>query len=506
MKDFRLFSSASTWTIVTLCILILSFPVLGNSEGIVGNETLRDSLWFFAETCQIPLLWGNQLVPDLSIFRHTVSNTISTLHPDSAGSYRIDGKLLKLAYDSERSILAFGTEFTLSRISHDSTYCNIELENFYEIERTGGQPFNTSEFLTYVSSSELHREQHFVYRRTEIHSVTQDAVTSHYNEANYQHTVEGYLEAKHHLTSSYNCDSVYCYSESRTIETQRLSQDSNIDVDRWITLNLIGGAYVWGERSDSLLSREVTFARASSLERVAPNVVAQCISSESPDLQGIVEQWDNLFGQEASSQDTVSYNKNLYLYIHPNTYSANTELRRGLIFMVPIAGKLACSLYVHSTPSLEEFAWASLDAALIGGTIWWRHVSSNSVADDVAERVINASTSTPTTPSVVERANTQTLRTVLEAAGRPSGPGQIHHIVSVRDRAANVSRQILAQYGIDLNSNAANLVPLANHCGRHTSAYYRTIESMLRGASSKADVIEVLSTIAERLSSGAMTL
>lgn len=506
MKGIRLFYYASTRTILTVCILVLSLPVLGNSEGVVRNETHSDCLWFSTETRQVPLLSGNQIIPNLSLFRYTVSNTISTLYPDSTGSYHIDGKLLKIAYDSERSILAFGTEFVLSRISHDSTYCNIELENFYEIERNGGQPFNTSEFLTYVSSSELHREQHLVYRRTEIYSVTQDALTSHYYEANYQHNAEGYLEAKHHLTSSYNSDSVDCYSKSRTIEIQRLSQDSNIDVDRWIKLNLIGGAPVWGERSDSLISREVTFARASSLEKVVPDAIAQRISGESPDFQGIVEEWDNLFDQEASFQDTVAYNKNVYLYVHPDIYSANGELRRGLIFMIPVAGKLACSLYVNSTPSLEEFAWASLDAALIGGSIWWRHISSNSVADDVAERVISASTATPTTSSVVERASTQALRSVLEAAGRQSGPGQIHHIVSVQEGAADASRRILEFYGIDLNYNAVNLVPLLNHCGRHSSEYYRTVESMLRGASSKADVIEVLKTIAERLSSGAMTL
>jgi len=485
-----------------LFLLVFSSSAQGNEEAVLRNETNIDSLWHSTETLPVPMPSGIQLIP----FRYTLSNTISTLAPDGDSLYRFNDKLLKLSYESDRLVLIFDTEYVLSLISSDSTFCYIELNDFYEIERIGGQPFSSSEILNYESSSVLHREQHLVFRDTEIYSVTRDAVVSHYDEADYQHSYEGYLAAKHHLISSYASDSLFSTSDSRMIESQRLSQDSRIDVDRWITMNLVGGATVWGERSDSLLSRNVTFTRTSAIESVAPDSIGQCISYENSDFGEVTQQWDHIFDQEISSQDTVSYNKNLYLYIHPDTYSANSELRRGLIFMVPIAGKLACSLYVNTTPSLEEFAWASLDAAIIGGTIWWRHVAANGVADDVAERVIEASTSTPTSSSVVERANTQTLRAVLESAGRPSGPGQIHHIVSVRDNAANVSRQILERYGIDLNYNAANLVPLVNHCGRHSSEYYRTVESMLRGASSKADVIEVLNTVAERLSSGAMTL
>jgi len=389
------------------------------------------------------------------------------------------------------------------------------LNDFYRSDVDGGFPCNTAEFISYVSDSELQRERYIIHTETQVYAVTQEAISSHFYEATHQHDRSGFLNAKHHLTSAFGSDSLFSFSESSATELQRLYQDCCIDIDRWITLNVPAGERIWliGAHSDSLTSREVTFTRTSALERNLLSGIGECISESTPDFPRVLNQWESVFESDSFQQDTIAYNKDIFMYLHPDTTIANPEVRRGLIFMIPVAGKLACSLYVGSTPSLEEFAWATFDAAIIGGSIIYaRTVAApilsgpgDEVAEEYADDIIRTASGRGISETAVQRPSTQALRSILESAGRESGPGQIHHIVSLRDKAAAVSRQILESYGVGLNT-ADNLVPLTNHLGRHSAEYYRTIEGILRQAASRADVIDALHYISRGLKTGAIAL
>jgi len=478
------------------------------------NASSPDTIWYSVDDYSIQRYFSNRTILDPSSYSYSIVSTIAEYTP-SIPYVNIYGRLVKCRSEESSSILAFSSEYVLSRAEQDTLYGDIALTDFYRSDVDGGFSCNTAEFISYVSNSELQRERYIIHNETQVYSVAAEAISSHFHEATHQHNRNGFLNAKHHLTSSFGSDSLLSFSESSAAELQRLDQDACIDIDRWITLNAPAGELIWliGGHSDSLTSREVTFARTSSLERNLLNEFGECISESTHDFPRVLNQWESVFESDRVQQDTIAYNKNIFMYVHPDTTIANPEIRRGLIFMVPVAGKLACSLYVGSTPSLEEFAWASFDAAFITGSILYaRYVPgplingpADDLADDVADDIIRAASESGISETAVQRPSTQALRSVLESAGRESGPGQIHHIVSLRDNAATVSRQILAKYGVDLNS-VDNLVPLTNHLGRHTAEYYRTVEGILRQAASRADVIEALQIISRGLKTGDIAL
>ncbi len=103
------------------------------------------------------------------------------------------------------------------------------------------------------------------------------------------------------------------------------------------------------------------------------------------------------------------------------------------------------------------------------------------------------------------------LRKNLIAAGikEPDFPNAAHHIVAGKAPSAEAARQILLEYGVDIN-DAANGVFLptikreagAYHPSLHTDGYYRKVTEALNIATSKEDVIDILADIAEQLSKG----
>lgn len=103
------------------------------------------------------------------------------------------------------------------------------------------------------------------------------------------------------------------------------------------------------------------------------------------------------------------------------------------------------------------------------------------------------------------------LRKNLIATGvkEPDFPNAAHHIVAGKAPSAEAARQILLEYGVDIN-DAANGVFLptikgesgAYHPSLHTDGYYRKVTEALNIATSKEDVIDILADIAEQLSKG----
>jgi hypothetical protein len=97
----------------------------------------------------------------------------------------------------------------------------------------------------------------------------------------------------------------------------------------------------------------------------------------------------------------------------------------------------------------------------------------------------------------------------LSGVKEPDFPNAAHHIVAGKAPSAEAARQILLEYGVDIN-DAANGVFLptikgesgAYHPSLHTDGYYRKVTEALNIATSKEDVIDILADIAEQLSKG----
>ncbi len=92
----------------------------------------------------------------------------------------------------------------------------------------------------------------------------------------------------------------------------------------------------------------------------------------------------------------------------------------------------------------------------------------------------------------------------------PDYSNAAHHIVAGTSQKANEARVVLQKYGIDIN-DASNGVFLptakgvsnsAYHPSLHTNTYYNKVNDMLRGATSKNDVLDILDDITEQLSNG----
>ena len=106
--------------------------------------------------------------------------------------------------------------------------------------------------------------------------------------------------------------------------------------------------------------------------------------------------------------------------------------------------------------------------------------------------------------------HSRTLGRNLEKQGelRPSGDHDAHHIVAWNHWRAERARQILEQWGIDIDAAVNGVwLPRAYHRTLNNSAaYYDAVHRMLEKATSKKDVLETLQTIKQLLSTGEFPL
>ena len=92
----------------------------------------------------------------------------------------------------------------------------------------------------------------------------------------------------------------------------------------------------------------------------------------------------------------------------------------------------------------------------------------------------------------------------------PDYPNAAHHIVAGNSPKAAESRAIMQMYGVDINE-AENGVFLptvrgvsegAYHPSLHTNSYYDRVNNLLREATCKEDVLDILEFIGEELKNG----
>lgn len=97
--------------------------------------------------------------------------------------------------------------------------------------------------------------------------------------------------------------------------------------------------------------------------------------------------------------------------------------------------------------------------------------------------------------------SSRVLARSLLAAGHVRAAGvHAHHIVAGSARLADNARRILLKYGVGINESANGVfLPAAQHRKIHTEAYYNAVDSALRRAKSRDDVIEILGAIREKI-------
>ena len=108
--------------------------------------------------------------------------------------------------------------------------------------------------------------------------------------------------------------------------------------------------------------------------------------------------------------------------------------------------------------------------------------------------------------------SSKALRDNLISSGQAVPPydNAAHHVVAGSSKKASEARSILEKFGIDINA-ADNGVFLptekgvssaAYHPSLHTNEYYRKVNGLLEGATSKEDVLDILDMIKEELLDG----
>jgi len=116
-------------------------------------------------------------------------------------------------------------------------------------------------------------------------------------------------------------------------------------------------------------------------------------------------------------------------------------------------------------------------------------------------------------------ASSQILRRNLEEQYRKAGkklpeyPNAAHHIVAGNDSRALVSREILAQFGIDINdANNGVFLPTVdgvsnatNHRIIHTDAYHQEVFRQLSYATTKQEAINILNRISRQIQNNTFT-
>ena len=102
----------------------------------------------------------------------------------------------------------------------------------------------------------------------------------------------------------------------------------------------------------------------------------------------------------------------------------------------------------------------------------------------------------------------------LEASGVARPPqSAAHHIVAVNSPKARVSRELLERFGININDVANGVFLPANrssfnpagsavHSTLHTDSYYKAVDEMLSGASSRSEVLALLDQVRFQLQQG----
>ena len=127
-----------------------------------------------------------------------------------------------------------------------------------------------------------------------------------------------------------------------------------------------------------------------------------------------------------------------------------------------------------------------------------------------AGKAIGRAAATPTGQRVIQRGSQLARNLAQSGAVRQAGEAA-HHIVARAAAAAEPAREVLAEYGVQIDEavNGVFLPAVRNYSGQavnhltlHTAEYYRTANRALQNVQSKEEVVQALTNIRDRLRSG----
>ena len=224
-------------------------------------------------------------------------------------------------------------------------------------------------------------------------------------------------------------------------------------------------------------------------------------------LLGLVDQNLNAIGPTA-----VFYVANLYAMLQQEGAGQHPVPLRISDFVSPQQLEEART-YSEAHPEDSDAIWKIIGVTAVaaglgtdsnGGGYGGRVVDwIGSSSDDVAREALGLSS-----PSSRE------LAANLEGAGLLRSPETAaHHIVAGSADAAAPARDVLARFGIDINSaengvflpanrSASNPSGAAVHSTLHSGAYYETVNALLLSATTRAEAIDALGYLREALLRG----
>jgi RHS repeat-associated protein len=211
-------------------------------------------------------------------------------------------------------------------------------------------------------------------------------------------------------------------------------------------------------------------------------------------------------------KDENPFTFNRYAYGNNNPYKYVDPDGRAVWFIPVIFG--ITSLFASDAANAPapgdtpEPRGGAARAALAATPLGW---SSRAVAmRETAEAITHQGAARAIAPS------SRALGAALEASGvaRPAASAA-HHIVAGEAAAAAPARAVLQRFGIGVNEAAngvflpatrvaANPLGAAAHSTVHTNAYYQTVNQMLGAATTRAEALEALNAIRQRLLSGGL--
>lgn len=101
------------------------------------------------------------------------------------------------------------------------------------------------------------------------------------------------------------------------------------------------------------------------------------------------------------------------------------------------------------------------------------------------------------------RISSALARALIRAGISRAASSDAHHVVALNAKPARPAREILQRFGIGLNDDSNGVfLPEAQHDHMHTNAYYDAVNEALAGVTTKAEVEEILRSIARKLEAG----
>ena len=193
-----------------------------------------------------------------------------------------------------------------------------------------------------------------------------------------------------------------------------------------------------------------------------------------------------------------------------------------LVTYMSIAGGGSASILTEKAceemgaSQLETFLFSSLAGILVGYSIAKAGNSCLEFYRNNRQQVLKSINEQPTINETrldqLSTPSSRELRNNMIEAGIevPDYPNAAHHIVAGNSPKAAESRAIMQMYGVDINE-AENGVFLptvrgvsegAYHPSLHTNSYYDRVNNLLREATCKEDVLDILEFIGEELKNG----